>query len=161
VENVNRLRLAARSIVPAFTGSRFGVTTFETGSEARPEQSGWIVIELVNQPDETNWCGRAYVGALSGHIWLNTADRCLADHGEVNDAVLSHEIGHALGFWHLDFPNALMYPSYQTSHKAITDGERYHGSIAYTRFAGNADVDVDANGIGPRRLLTDRVLISD
>jgi hypothetical protein len=160
--NARDLETAARAIVPAFTGGKFTVTTFETGSEARPERTGWIVIELVDESNVGTQCGRAYVGATTGHIWLQTGSRCKVDGGRnIDDAVLSHEIGHALGFWHLDFQNALMHPSYETAHKQITDGEKYHGSVAYTRFAGNRDIDVDADNTGPRRASDDRVLIVD
>jgi hypothetical protein len=158
-ENISTLAQATRSIVSAFTGGRFTVTTFETGVDARSERAGWVVIELANEPT-ARWCGRAFVGSAAGHIWMNTADGCLA-RGSLDEGVLSHEIGHALGFWHLDFPNALMHSEFELHHKTITDSERYHGSVAYTRFAGNTDVDVDSNNIGLRRDTTDRVLIVD
>jgi hypothetical protein len=158
-ENISTLAQATRSIVPAFTGGRFTVTTFETGVDARAERAGWIVIELVNELPQ-RWCGLALIGASAGHIWMNTADRCLA-RGSLDDGLLSHEIGHALGFWHLDFQNALMHSEFELPHRTITDGERYHGAVAYTRFAGNRDIDVDVNNVGSRRLTTDRVLIVD
>jgi len=159
-ENISALAQTTRSIVPAFTGGRFTVTTFETGEDARVERNGWIVIDIVNDPAE-RWCGYALIGATAGHIWMNTAhDGCLA-RGSLDEGVLSHEIGHALGFWHLDFQNALMHSEFELHHRTITDGERYHASIAYKRFAGNRDVDVDANNIGPRRVPTDRVLVVD
>jgi hypothetical protein len=159
-ENISTIAQTTRSIVPAFTGGRFTVSTFETGDDARAERAGWIVIELVNDPAQ-RWCGWALVGAIAGHIWMNTArDGCMA-RGSLDEGVLSHEIGHALGFWHLDFPNALMHSEFELHHRTITDGERYHGSVAYKRFAGNTDVDVDASNVGPRRVTTDPVLIVD
>lgn len=107
------------------------------------------------------WCGRALVGAAAGHIWMNTArDICLA-RGSLDDGVLAHEIGHALGFWHLDFQNALMHSDFELDHRTITAGERYHASIAYKRFPGNRDIDVDANNVGPRSVTTEPVLIVD
>ena len=159
-ENISALTQTTRNVVAAFTGGRFMVTTFETGVETRAERAGWIVIELIDDPAE-RWCGSALVGATAGHIWMNTAhESCLA-RGSLDEGVLSHEIGHALGFWHLDFPNALMHGEFELHHRTITDGERYHGSIAYKRLAGNSDIDVDANNVGPRRVTTDRVLIVD
>src|SRR5262245_10015506 len=159
-ENISALAQTTRSMVAAFTGGRFTDTTFETGVDARPERAGWIVIELINDRAEP-WCGQALVRATAGHIWMNTAyDSCLS-RGSLDDGVLSHEIGHALGFWHLDFQNALMHSDFELHHRTITDSERYHASIAYKRFAGNRDVDVDANNVGPRSVTTDPVLIVD
>jgi len=74
---------------------------------------------------------------------------------------VAHEIGHALGFYHLDFPNALMFPNYQTFHKTITDGERYHGAVAYARTRGNRDIDVDPEGIGPRSATDRSIFVFD
>ena len=159
-ENISTLAQTTRSIVPAFTGGRFTVTTFETGVETPTERAGWVIIELVNDMAEP-WCGRALVGATTGHIWMNTAhEGCLA-RGSLDEGVLAHEIGHALGFFHLDFPDALMHSEFELHHKTITDGERYHGSVGYTRFRGNTDVDVDASNVGPRRVTTDPILIVD
>ncbi len=159
-ESISALAQTTRSVVDAFTGGRFTITTFETGVESRAERAGWVVIELVDDPAE-RWCGKAFVGASAGHIWMNTADAACLARGSLDEGVLSHEIGHALGFWHLDFQNALMHGEFELHHRTLTDGERYHGSIAYRRFAGNRDVDVDANNVGPRSVTTDRVLIVD
>ena len=159
-ENISALAQTTRSMVAAFTGGRFAVTTFETGVETRAVRAGWIVIELIHDAAEW-WCGKALVGATAGHIWMNTAhDACLV-RGSLDEGVLSHEIGHALGFWHLDFQNALMHSEFELHHRTITDGERYHASIAYKRFAGNRDLDVDATNVGPRSVTSDPVLIVD
>jgi hypothetical protein len=85
-ENISTLAQATRSIVSAFTGGRFTVTTFETGVDARSERAGWVVIELANEPT-ARWCGRAFVGSAAGHIWMNTADGCLA-RGSLDEGVL-------------------------------------------------------------------------
>lgn len=147
--NVDRLRTAAREIVPAMTGGRFTVTTFETGPESRPPQAGWIVIDLVNEPDSGH-CGRALVGAASGHIWLNTASTptttCGLKNGDtVERPSIQHEIGHALGFWHIDVRGALMNGALRwDAGTSLTDGEKYHAAIAYHRQPGNRDPDSDA-----------------
>ena len=141
--NVAALEQAARAIVPALTGERFQVAAWETGAEARPEQAGWIVVELLT--DEAATCGRALIGAAAGHVWLNLGraqcNRPLQD-------TFSHELGHALGFWHVDNDAALMKNPRPVSHDGQPSAlERHHAAIAYHRSAGNRDIDIDGIGI--------------
>jgi hypothetical protein len=136
------------------TGGRFEVTTFETGSEARPERPGWIVVEVVQEPQST-LCGHAFIGETSGHIWLNTvstettfcADRSNGD--TIARPLFQHEIGHALGFRHIDVPGSLMKSAGWLPSTVLTDSERYHATIAYRRQAGNRDPDIDAATVPP------------
>lgn len=138
---VASLERAARDVVPALTGGRLSVASWETGQERRTAQSGWIVVELVN--DEAQECGRATIGG--GNVWLNTAPKCHRDGtiiGSVN--LYTHELGHALGFWHVADSAALM--NAVTSNGRPTSQERHHAAIAYARLPGNRDVDVDVSG---------------
>ena len=142
--NIDHLVAAAREIVPILTGGRFTMATVETGAEARPERAGWIVVDTVNEGNNGH-CGRAAVGAVSGHIWLNIGEPGCALNGDALPAiVMRHEMGHSLGFFHIDVPNSLMY--YRTNRGAglPADGERYHAAIAYRRQAGNRDPDNDS-----------------
>lgn len=144
--NIDRLNAAAREIVPAMTGGRFTVSTFETGPDARPQREGWVVVQLVNEPDG-DYCGRTQLGAAFGQIILNTAS-CGFNGDTIAPVVFQHEIGHALGFWHVDQPGSLMHASgpgeVPLSQKRLSDAERYHAAIAYSRSAGNRDPDNDA-----------------
>ncbi len=132
-----QLEQVARRIVPELTGGRFQVTRWETGPTPRPRQNGWIVIE--RQDLGNGICGTAFVGATAGQINLDADRLCRVD------AVLAHEIGHALGFSHVNLPGSLMYPQYRDSNvnDAPTELERRHAAIAYKRSPGNRDVDVD------------------
>ncbi len=60
-----------------------------------------------------------------------------------------HEIGHALGFRHIDVPNTLMYHASNRGPGLPTDAERYHAAIAYSRQAGNRDPDIDVATVTP------------
>jgi hypothetical protein len=131
------LEAVARRTVPALTGGRFLVTRWETGPTPRAPQSGWIMIERADLGPDV--CGRARVGAVAGQIWLHSDNVCNLD------GVLAHEIGHALGFFHVNVIGALMYPQARRSNIAdtATERERDHARLAYRRPRGNTDIDVD------------------
>lgn len=129
--NVAALEQAARAVVPALTGGRFTVTTWETGRDRRAAQSGWIVVELYT--DANAECGRSVIGG--GEIRLNTIPICRMVRS------FAHELGHALGFWHVADATMLMHaPSGADQPSAH---ERHHAAIAYKRQAGNRDIDSD------------------
>ena len=132
-----RLEPVARAVIPALTGGRLQLARWETGPTPRTPQPGWIMIE---RRDEGNRCGSASVGAIAGQIYL-TGDLT----GCNLQATLAHEIGHALGFFHVDRQGYLMYPQIRGSNlaDAPTDLERRMAAIAYARPRGNRDVDID------------------
>jgi hypothetical protein len=139
--NVAALEQAARDVVPAFTGGVLTVAAWETGEATRAPTSGSLLVEIVNEPDGTT-CGRASVGAPAGQIWLNVAARCSRAGFVVHPTVLAHELGHSLGFRHVDRADAQMNAraSLSTSISAL---ERHHGAIACKRVRSNTDIDVD------------------
>jgi hypothetical protein len=132
-----QLEAVARRIIPQLTGGRLRVVRWETGSTPRAPQAGWIMIERQDQQDRI--CGRALVGASAGQIFLDGNRLCRVD------AVFAHELGHALGFWHVSLDGSLMFPQQRNSNvaDAPTERERRHAAIAYARSTGNRDIDVD------------------
>jgi hypothetical protein len=132
-----RLEAVARRTVPALTGGRFQVSRWETGPTPRTPEPGWIVIERADLGPEV--CGRATIGAVAGQIWLHSDNVCNLD------AVFAHEIGHTLGFFHVNLLGSLMYPQIRRSNvaDAPTERERDHANFAYRRPRGNRDIDVD------------------
>ena len=139
VQVARTLEQLARRLVPELTGGRFQVTRWETGPTARARQAGWIVIE---RRDEQDVCGRALVGAVDGQILLDGDLQCFRI-----ESTFAHELGHALGFFHVDRPGSMMYPygerPDQSSTDALTSQERHHARLAYLRPRGNMDIDVD------------------
>lgn len=120
-----------RQEIPAFTGGALTLARFETGESPRPEADGWIVIELRN--DDAADCGSTKLGASAGHMWINTASKCERG-GSLLVSIFAHELGHALGFYHVD--SGLMQP-FVTVDQTLTAREQYHGAVAYTQAIGS------------------------
>ena len=145
-----RLEAVARRTVPALTGGKFQVTRWETGPTPRPPQAGWIVIERMDLGPQ--YCGQATIGNPAGQIWLHSDNVCNLE------ATFAHEIGHTLGFFHVNVQGSLMYPQIRLSNiaDAPTERERNHAALAYKRPRGSRDIDVDPQTSG---LLTARIII--
>lgn len=151
---VSAMEQTARGAVLSMTGGRFSLTAWETGDSTRIPVNGWIVVDLV--ADDSGNCGRSLIGAAAGHIWLNTIERCRRNGTIIGSPNLfAHELGHALGFWHVEQPNFLMNATATTTDPSAL--ERYHAAIAYHRQPGNRDVDSDAltAGLSAVRLIED------
>ena len=74
------------------------------------------------------YCGWARIGSTIGRIWLRVTDdlRCF------KMETFAHEVGHALGFYHVDgsaYPNSVMNTPAAASR--FTDREVYHARLAY------------------------------
>jgi hypothetical protein len=130
--------------VPAFTGGRLSAAAIESGAAERPAAAGWINVEIRRDRDEAEVCGFARVGANPGSITLND-DVCACGSRKIPGAVVLHEVGHALGFFHVEDTRSIMFPFAAGDCPAgeLSADERYHSAIAYSRPRGNADPDVD------------------
>ena len=130
--------------VPAFTGGTFAAAAIESGTEARAEAVGWINIDIVRNPNERSTCGQAFIGRNPGLITLIN-DVCSCGSNKIPGALVLHEVGHALGFFHVEDRNAVMYPFIPGNCPSgrLTPAESYHSAIAYSRPRGNTDPDVD------------------
>lgn len=134
---------AIRKAVRDWTGGRLSVTTLETGVTTRDRRPGWITVDITRNYD-ADFCGRALVGATDGWIEL-VDDRCHCGSVKISGAVVAHEVGHALGFWHTESPDDVMYP-YNPGHcppGILSGDERYHSALAYSRTRMNLDPDAD------------------
>jgi len=134
---------AIRQTVPQLTGGSLGVGAIEYGETARTPQLDFINVRFVYEPS-ADFCGRAYVGANPGQIEINY-DRCAYTCGsmKVTPTAIAHEVGHALGFWHVD--HGIMTPvvSRECADVKFTEAERVHAQLAYKRPVGNMDPDRD------------------
>jgi len=141
-EEVDTIVRGIRETVPQMTGGLFSAGTIDTGETARDAQFGVINVIIVSEPD-SDFCGRAFVGSNPGRITLNYG-RCRNSCGsdQIGLAVVAHEVGHALGFYHV--PQGMMRGTIgQCATTTFTEPERFHATLAYKRPAGNADPDND------------------
>lgn len=123
----------------AWTGGKYS-SKLDFGPENRDGESGWVTVRFYNPVDPTA-CARSEIAGT--RIWLNYLGSGCKCGGGMAPAVVVHEVGHTLGFWHVDSPKDVMYRQLSTCELLPSERERYHANIAYTRDPGNADPDSD------------------
>lgn len=146
--------------VAQWTG--WSVPTTELGTEARGDVPGWIRVVFVRTSD--NICGTSYVGRNPGLITYSL-DSCDCGSRKVAPGTIMHEVGHALGFWHVGDRQSMMFP-YITGGCRPTELsalERHHATIAYRRLPGSTDIDRDGNqtGLGRPASVDTDILVVD
>jgi hypothetical protein len=134
---------ALRRAVPAYTAGTYQAGTIETGRDARSETTGWINVDF-RRNTGGNTCGTSFVGRNPGVITLYI-DVCSCGSNKVPGAVTMHEVGHAMGFFHVSDRSSLMFPfiAGQCPAGVLSAAEAHHAAVAYARPRGNRDPDRD------------------
>jgi hypothetical protein len=134
---------ALRRAVPAYTAGHYAAAAVETGTDVRPATTDWINVDFRREPNSP-YCGTALVGRNPGTITLYE-DICSCGSVKVPGSVTMHEVGHAMGFFHVADKNSLMYPFDSGGCRAgtLSAAESFHAAIAYSRPRQNTDPDHD------------------
>jgi hypothetical protein len=126
----------------------FGHPVIETGTAPREPARGWVRILFKRWTasfNEGGICGQAFVGADPGEIrlWLDRC-RCSGDPGRVSTHLVLHEVGHAMGFWHVDGRHVMQpFVGCGPGERTSSALERFHAALVYRRPVGNIHPDTD------------------
>jgi hypothetical protein len=141
---INLLRDGVMRAVPAWTGGQYSAIV-ESGKDLRLPTPGWINISITTDPGERVMCGQSYIGRDPGEINLVINPVCSCGSIKIPGLVVVHEVGHALGFFHVADKRSVMYPQAPGNCPVgeLSAEELYHAAIAYQRPRGNTDPDND------------------
>jgi hypothetical protein len=141
---INVIRDGVTRGVPAWTGGQYSAI-IETGKDLRLPTPGWVNILITTDPGEHVMCGQSYIGRDPGEISLVINPVCSCGSIKIPGLVVVHEVGHALGFFHVADKRSVMYPQAPGNCPVgeLSADELYHAAIAYQRPRGNTDPDND------------------
>jgi len=136
--------------VSDWTSGKRSVGVLEHGPATRERRDGWIIVNFVRQQSGGDVCGQSFIGELAGMIQL-VDGACNCGSITLPRQVVAHEVGHAMGFFHVSDPGSLMYPQASRNCTNVTPSaaERFHTGVAWSRVPGNSDPDLDPSGLTP------------
>jgi hypothetical protein len=141
------VRRGLRDGVHYFTAGTYQAV-IEEGTEDRPEQVGYVNVLPRQVIAEGDYCGLAStVGGNPMTIQLRI-DRCGCGSRRIPKAVVMHEVGHALGMFHVAGSGHIMAPTHELRCRDVIPSalERHHAALIYSRPRGNRSPDRDPGG---------------
>lgn len=133
VANVEFYVQQIRRVIPQLTGGTLQAGTIEHGPDERPLTPGWIKVQFHRSG---NW---GVLGGNPGNVQFASDHAC-------NHIAITHELGHAMGFWHSGRPNTIMGSMPAFCRDAdLTPDEARVAKAMYGRAPGNVEPDRDPN----------------
>lgn len=133
-------------VIPLWSGEKLGVATLDIGSVLPPARAGWITIEFTSDVPQT-FCGFSTIGSNPGRIRLRPGSCRCGGLGIVNPLLVSHEIGHAMGYFHTNSSLAMNPNPVCSANPDPTATERLLARVMYSRHNGNTDPDNDPSSV--------------
>jgi hypothetical protein len=92
-----------------WSGETYTLTEVLRGTGTREKVPGWITVKW-SSSSVGDRCGRSTVGVDGGFIEFNDAAACRCGlPSGVYPRLIRHELGHAMGYYHTDSPEDVMY----------------------------------------------------
>jgi len=118
-----------------WSGGTFGISEVLRGTASRERVAGWITVKWSAAP-MIGRCGRSTVGTDGGFIELDGSGACSCGSAtRVYPRLIRHELGHAMGYYHTDGVDDVMYGrtiSADACDLSPSSRERRHAQLAHT-----------------------------
>lgn len=133
VANVDWWVREIRRVIPQLSGFTLQAGLIETGPDQRPAIPGWINVQF-------------HHGGNYGYLGRNPGEVQFAGDNACNYIAVTHEMGHAMGFWHTRTPNTIMGSTPGYCHEAdLTPNELKVARAMYARSPLNYVPDRDSS----------------
>jgi hypothetical protein len=132
-----------RDTIGDWTGGQLSVASVERGTDTRESVGGWLTVKWASGSSEE--CGQATVGVEGGTVQIEPGTPgCRCAGLAIDPAVVRHEFGHAMGMFHTDRTEDVMYPRRSGScSMTLSTREKEYAAYIYSRSVGNTDPDND------------------